>query len=640
VNTQIQDALLRHAVDRTRGENATVRSVARALSAAGAGALAAVRASGAFPDRAAAGEARPLVGLAPDRLQRLGPLLGEVAGVLRGFVAAAVRETGADLWARAALDLREVPAAVRGVLDAHVAKVQEAELTEDKDALGHGSYPRGAATAAEPEFRQVPGTGSFSVDSESLRVTGRLRRDGTAYVNELVTKGRAGTAAPGEALRLLRALLRGLRARGATGIETIALNPKVARLLRRLGARDVTPAGEGGALPTYRLSLVGLREAVLDAMLEAEALLEAWDEAEHPRGVSGEGTNAGSFTAGGGSESGIPPPYERRGSDLGMLYHSGPERIEKIDPTRLQSRDYGFYGPGFYASAARQQSFGRHITRLTLDPSARVLMSDHLEAAKRDRPELVRDVARHALESGLAAARARGKEAAHRELAAMVTESPIEWKNAVTRFAADRGYDVVHQSPGEIVIRNLGVIRVVPKRGGKKAQSEALAFLGGDGAWRELTEAAGDPLDLTFDAVPDLQLAELLASPLGGALYETAFADLGAATLAQVRGALTAGLAQGKGVPFVARLLQGILGGARWKAERIVRSEYVRVAGQAALATYAQNPDLVSGVQWVATLDGPGKGKSGTCLQCGVLDGRVWTNLDAAPRPVTDTHPG
>lgn len=137
----------------------------------------------------------------------------------------------------------------------------------------------------------------------------------------------------------------------------------------------------------------------------------------------------------------------------------------------------------------------------------------------------------------------------------------------------------------------------------------------------------------TFSSVPQGQVARLLAGPLGGALFQSAFADLGSRLLLRVRSILTAGLTRGQSVPVLSRLVQSAMGNARWEAERIVRSEFVRVAGEAALIQFQQNAALLSGVQWVATLD------QRTCLQCGALDGRVWANIRQARVPVTSTHP-
>jgi len=138
---------------------------------------------------------------------------------------------------------------------------------------------------------------------------------------------------------------------------------------------------------------------------------------------------------------------------------------------------------------------------------------------------------------------------------------------------------------------------------------------------------------LTFDAPPVLQASELLASPLGGAFYETSFGDLAQSVYRSLRNTLTTGLLTGQSVPQVARGIEGVLANKRWEAERIVRSEFVRAGNQAALLTYQQNEDLLSGVQWLSTLD------KRTCLLCAKLDGQVWKDSTKAKIPVTSTHP-
>lgn len=145
-------------------------------------------------------------------------------------------------------------------------------------------------------------------------------------------------------------------------------------------------------------------------------------------------------------------------------------------------------------------------------------------------------------------------------------------------------------------------------------------------------EAAGDVPEV-FQQVPVGQMAELLTSPLGGANFVQSFIDLATQTLMALRNVLQQGLLQGQGVAEVARGVRRVLQKPTWQAERIVRSEFVRVAGQAAVAQFQQNKNLLKGVRWVATLD------KATCMQCAALDGRTWTPPSKALRPVVHTHP-
>lgn len=149
----------------------------------------------------------------------------------------------------------------------------------------------------------------------------------------------------------------------------------------------------------------------------------------------------------------------------------------------------------------------------------------------------------------------------------------------------------------------------------------------------EEEEPLSGTLSATFTQVPAAQIAQLLTSPLGGAFFAQSFGDLSAQVLAQLRNALNLGLLQGQGIPAVTRAVMAVMGSSRWKAERIVRSEYGRVAAQAAQLQFKQNERLLRGVQWLATLD------QRTCVECGNLDGRTWADPAAAPIPVVSTHP-
>src|SRR5262249_42303855 len=103
------------------------------------------------------------------------------------------------------------------------------------------------------------------------------------------------------------------------------------------------------------------------------------------------------------------PAFVKSGAELGTLYHAGNRKVTQIDPSALQSRDYGFYGKGFYGSKSEHgtRGYGNKVTSFSLKPDAKVLMSAlRPEDAN---PALVEAVKRHALESGTSAAAKRGK---------------------------------------------------------------------------------------------------------------------------------------------------------------------------------------------------------------------------------------
>jgi len=169
--------------------------------------------------------------------------------------------------------------------------------------------------------------------------------------------------------------------------------------------------------------------------------------------------------------------------------------------------------------------------------------------------------------------------------------------------------------------------------------TEALAWPHLEEPWGAvLQEETARPLDepsieMVFTAVPEAQVAQLLASATGGSTVATTLERMAETLLAQARTVLVGGLLQGQGVPTVARALQSVLGGARWQSERVVRSEFVRVANQAAILTFDRNAQYLKGVRWVATLD------RRSCLQCAQLDGKFFTDIKKAKVPVIDTHP-
>jgi SPP1 gp7 family putative phage head morphogenesis protein len=68
----------------------------------------------------------------------------------------------------------------------------------------------------------------------------------------------------------------------------------------------------------------------------------------------------------------------------------------------------------------------------------------------------------------------------------------------------------------------------------------------------------------------------------------------------------------------------GIMVAARRNARALVHSSVMSAANDARLATYRKNSRLISGVRWLATLDGH------TCPRCAALDGQAW-DLDGNP---------
>lgn len=196
--------------------------------------------------------------------------------------------------------------------------------------------------------------------------------------------------------------------------------------------------------------------------------------------------------------------FESKGhSKLGKLYHGSSQHLTELDESKLQSRDHGFYGKGFYSARSKSaaKTYGRSITQVHLHPEARVL---HSSLHSKEAPELHKEITEHAAKHWRPAAEARGKANLHDEEMKHVAHSPIAWKDAVNRYANDKGYDAVHHSDGEVVIRNSKVVRL--SRLGKSVQ-----FAEGDSYLTRLRAMIGRGMEAAKNRVKTLaeQIREL-----------------------------------------------------------------------------------------------------------------------------------
>ena len=134
---------------------------------------------------------------------------------------------------------------------------------------------------------------------------------------------------------------------------------------------------------------------------------------------------------------------------------------------------------------------------------------------------------------------------------------------------------------------------------------------------------------------PQQLLTAILNRPFENALFDKHVADMGARKLGLVEGALRMGQAEGQTIPQIARRIRGtraanyadgILEGSRREIEGLVRTSLNHASSISRERTYAENSDLVKGVQMVATLD------SSTTLICMDQDGKVYP-IGEGPRP-------
>lgn len=117
--------------------------------------------------------------------------------------------------------------------------------------------------------------------------------------------------------------------------------------------------------------------------------------------------------------------------------------------------------------------------------------------------------------------------------------------------------------------------------------------------------------------------------PFQGHVLKDWFGQLNASTRSVIQQQLNIGLTAGETTSQIVRRItskSGVFGQARRNATSVVRTATNHVASQVREATYADNSDIIKGVQWVSTLD------TRTSSICKSLDGRVF-DLNEGPRP-------
>lgn len=151
---------------------------------------------------------------------------------------------------------------------------------------------------------------------------------------------------------------------------------------------------------------------------------------------------------------------------------------------------------------------------------------------------------------------------------------------------------------------------------------------------RTVTEAVMIELDVVTAAPAQLHAA-VHARPFHGRLLKEWVSDLGVAQFGRVRDAIRIGVVEGETIDQITRRLRGtramgfkdgVLQINRRSAEAMVRTAVNHTVTEARQATFAENADVVKGVQWVSTLDGR------TSPMCRARDGQVYP-IDKGPRP-------
>lgn len=132
-------------------------------------------------------------------------------------------------------------------------------------------------------------------------------------------------------------------------------------------------------------------------------------------------------------------------------------------------------------------------------------------------------------------------------------------------------------------------------------------------------------IGVNLGAVPEEQVALMVASPLGGQRWTDRLAVDLVEAHTDVQRVLSQAIASGQSIPHMAAALRrgtGLVETYRGRFVSIARTEVQRVANDAAMASYALNEDVIGAVQWLATLD------SRTCLLCAPRHNTVYPLKD------------
>jgi len=123
--------------------------------------------------------------------------------------------------------------------------------------------------------------------------------------------------------------------------------------------------------------------------------------------------------------------------------------------------------------------------------------------------------------------------------------------------------------------------------------------------------------------------------PSGGKLLEPFVKDWSAVEVKRVSGAIRQGFFEGQTTSKILQTVRGtkankyrdgLLEISNRNASTVVRTAVQHAASVARQETWNQNSNVITGVQWVSTLDGR------TSAQCQSLDGQVFP-VDSGPRP-------
>lgn len=148
---------------------------------------------------------------------------------------------------------------------------------------------------------------------------------------------------------------------------------------------------------------------------------------------------------------------------LNYVYHGSKIKIKIIDLNKIQQRDYGFYGEGFYVTGDYEwaKTYGNVISTYRVDPKADILYVN-IQAINTDK-NIVNKIIYWYNKTGIEKAKKKGKEDKWKEWMAFldIYSDHIEWKTIVDEYAKANRIDIVYYGNSEIVVKNPTVLEFI-----------------------------------------------------------------------------------------------------------------------------------------------------------------------------------
>lgn len=161
----------------------------------------------------------------------------------------------------------------------------------------------------------------------------------------------------------------------------------------------------------------------------------------------------------------------------------------------------------------------------------------------------------------------------------------------------------------------------------KTVQGDLLELAQVEEAWSAKTLKDALPFDYSVKLPSAQALRSVVNSrPFQGSLLKDWFGSLKRSQQTRIERAVRQGLVEGESIQQIGRRLKGVFGKSRREVESVIRTAVNHTSTQARELVYAENTEIIKGVQIIATLD------ARTTDICMSLDGQVFKPAEG-PRP-------